>query len=85
MWPGLVGRITVKLGPRAVAGHLQLATRLQHSDISMVTISRNSASLFLIGWCRISLAHYLLFSSHLTHYQICSRKMHQKNVIVFFQ
>ena len=81
MWPGLVGRITVKLGPRAVAGHLQLASRLQHTDISMVTISRNSASLFLIGWCRISLEHSPIL---LTHYQICSRKP-KKNVIVCFQ
>ena len=76
MWPGLagritvklgaVGRITVKLGARAVAGHLQLASRHQHTDISMVTIpssDRNSASLFLISWCRISLEHYLLSSS----------------------
>ena len=48
MWPGLAGRITVKLGAvglitvklgaRAVAGHLQLARRHQHTDISMVTI-----------------------------------------------
>ena len=81
MWPGLVGRITVKLGPRAVVGHLQLATRLQHSDISMVTISRNSASLFLIGRCKISLEHYILSSLSLPDL------LHEasENVIVCFQ